>query len=106
MNLLQRIKLDWSEYWEDQQVQWAKRRDARNIRRTIKQAKLNNLIDGKTYYIMRDPTGNPHAMRRIDIIAWKKAGIIAKSKTINDVLKTAIAIVDSNGVRFTNLEKK
>lgn len=106
MNLLQRIKLDWEEFWDDNFVKWAKRRDSRNVRRTISNALAKVADDGRTYYIIRDFNGNPLAMNRSEIKYLKSHKIISKDQNIKTILESCLAYVDKDGTHFVKFKKR
>ena len=76
------------------------RRDRKRIKRAIAVAKEKNVIDGKTYYILRDPRGMPGAYHSNDIKYLRQVGIIPKEIKYDKMLEVALAVVTSNEVKF------
>jgi len=76
------------------------RRDRKRILRAISVAKEKNAIDGRTYYILRSPSGAPGAYNSNDVKYLRHVGIIPKEIKYEKMLESALAVVTSNEIKY------
>ena len=55
-----RIRVDYHDYRQELTGTWNLRREAKQIDKAIRRAKLRNAKDGRTYYIIKDKGGSAH----------------------------------------------
>ena len=107
--IIQRIRVDWAEWWEFRFRMWDMRRDKNRIMKAIKTAKLKNSIDGRKYFVIRDVRGFPAAYNRSEIKWLKLHKIIPQNATHVDLDKHALAIVTSQKteiMQYTAVQNK
>jgi hypothetical protein len=74
----------------------AKKKDLRRVKKVIKLAELQHKIDGKTYYVIRNPWGRPFFTNNDGIKDLKRKGWIDKHLRNIDFYKSCLAIVSSD----------
>ena len=107
--IIQRIRVDWAEWWDHLFRMWDMRRDKKRIMRAIASAKLKNSIDGRKYFVIRDVRGFPAAYNRSEILWLKAHDVIPKEAHHVELDKHALAIVTSNKVemmQYTAVQNK
>jgi hypothetical protein len=110
MNYLQdfitRVKADWKEWTTYQKISWVERfkqrrakrdviRDQRMIDAALERARIKNVDDHKTYYIMKDKWGGINEINKEQLDKFTRAGIFPKMNYLQRV-NASIAIVTSN----------
>jgi hypothetical protein len=104
MNYLQtiitRIKIDWKEWIAFNQSQWNIRRDKKAIERAIKRARMKNLSDGRTYYILKNVGGGFDEVNSNDLrnLRAKKIKYFPRYQDYHTMLTECFAVVTSNNV--------
>lgn len=90
-----RIKVDYHDYRQELTGTWNLRREAKQIDKAIRRAKLRNAKDGRTYYIIKDTRGGISALTSDDVKYWTARKMFPKMNFMQ-LLEKAIAIVTSN----------
>lgn len=94
-DLWARLKIDYHDYRQELTGTWNLRREAKQIDKAIRRAKLRNAKDGRTYYIIKDKRGGISALTSDDIKYWTAHKMFPKMD-YRQLLQRAIAIVTSN----------
>lgn len=94
-DLWTRLKIDYHDYRQELTGTWNLRREAKQIDKAIRRAKLRNAKDGRTYYIIKDTRGGISALTSDDIKYWTARKMFPKMNFMQ-LLERAIAIVTSN----------
>jgi len=94
-DLIQRIKIDWTEWKMYQKSVWDVRREKKAISRAINRAREKNYSDGKTYYVMRDKFGGINELNSDQLLFFTRKGLFTKEQYDNR-FRHAIDIVTSN----------
>jgi hypothetical protein len=97
--LITRIKIDWQEWRGYQTSVWNVKRDKKQIERAIERARLKNLSDGRTYYILRNLAGGFDEVNSQQLKAVKKLRYFPKYRNFEHLLSQCFAIVTSNEVQ-------
>ena len=96
-----RIKIDWAEWRGYQTSVWNVKRDKKQIERAIERARLKNLSDGRTYYILRTVVGGFDEVnsQQLKILKSKKVGYFPKYRDYDHMLSQCFGIVTSNNIQ-------
>lgn len=90
-----RLKIDYQEYRNYLISIWNVKRDNKAIRRAMRRAEEKNLLDGRTYYIMRDRFGGINELNSAQLLYFTRKGLFTKDQ-YKRRFDHAIAVVTSN----------
>lgn len=94
-----KIKIQWTEWRGYQTSVWNVKRDKKQIERAIKRAKLKNLSDGRTYYILRNLAGGFDEVNSQQLKIAKKIKYFPKYRNFEHLLTQCFAIITSNEIQ-------
>jgi hypothetical protein len=98
-DLLTRIKIDWIEWKGYQTSVWNVKRDKKAIERAIHRARIKNLSDGRTYYILRNLAGGFDEVNSNELKRIKKVRYFPKYRDYEHMISLCFAIVTSNDIQ-------
>jgi hypothetical protein len=98
-DLWTRIKIDWAEWRGYQTSVWNIRRDKKAIERAIFRARMKNLSDGRTYYILRNLAGGFDEVHSDSLKKLKGVKYFPKYRNYEHMLTQCFAIVTSHEIQ-------
>ena len=95
-----RLKIQWVEWRAYRQSVWNVKRDRKAISRAIYRAKMKNLTDGRTYYVLKNIGGGFDEVNSNDLknLRAKNVKWFPRYQDYNTMIKECFAAVTSNEI--------
>ena len=97
--------IQWKEWMTDRRSRAILKRDMRQYNYALERAKKKSLMDGKTYYIVRDKAMNINELNSNEIKFWKSKEVV-DFKNHLDLLERCIAIVKDGETTYVRKKKE
>lgn len=95
-----RLKIQWIEWRAYQQSVWNVKRDRKAISRAIHRAKMKNLTNGKTYYVLKNVGGGFDEVNSNELknLRTKNVKWFPRYQDYNTMITECFAVVTSNEI--------